>query len=183
MSRDEAFSAFVRERQAHLLRIAHALTGQRSSAEDLLQTALVKLYVAWPRLRRPEAAEAYARTTMVRAHIDETRRPWRREVPSEALPDRADSAADTAAGAGDETLLAALGALTPMQRSVVVLRHWLDLSVEQTARELGISTGAVKTHSHRAIAALRRSPSVVELAGRGSRPAGGSPSAGAGGRT
>lgn len=153
MSRDGAFTTFVEARRSHLLRVAFALTGDRSAAEDLLQTALVKLYVAWPRLRRHEAAEAFVRTTMVRANIDESRRPWRREVSTDLLPEVAAQEPDRE----DNGLLAALQQLPPMQRKVIVLRHWLDLSVDQTAKELGISSGAVKTHSHRAIAALRAS--------------------------
>jgi RNA polymerase sigma-70 factor (sigma-E family) len=122
-------------------------------AEDLLQTALVKLYVAWPRVKQPEA---YVRTTMVRANIDESRRPWRRETSTEDVPELARPDPEPE-GSG---LFAALQELPAMQRKVVVLRHWLDLSVAQTADELGISTGAVKTHSHRALAALRASRSL-----------------------
>lgn len=156
MSRDAAFTAFVTARRSHLLRIAVALTGNRHDAEDLLQTALVKLYVAWPRLRRPEAAEAYVRTTLVRANIDESRRPWRRETSTDAVPEIPVRDPDTEVGG----LFAALQQLPPMQRKVIVLRHWLDLSVDQTADELGISPGTVKAHSHRGLAALRASRSV-----------------------
>lgn len=151
MSRDVAFTSFVETRRSHLLRVAFALTGDRSAAEDLLQTALVKLYVAWPRLRRHEAAEAFVRTTMVRSNIDESRRPWRREFSTDVLPEVVAQEPER----DDAGLLVALQQLPPMQRKVVVLRHWLDMSVDQTAKELGISSGAVKTHSHRAIAALR----------------------------
>lgn len=156
MSRDADFTDFVRARRAHLLRIALALTGDRHRAEDLLQTALVKLYVAWPRV---EHHEAYVRTTLVRANIDESRRPWRRETATEAVPDvpSEDPQPETSG------LFRALQELPPMQRKVVVLRHWLDLSVAQTADELGISTGAVKTHSHRAVAALRASRALSDV--------------------
>lgn len=156
MSRDADFTDFVRARRAHLLRIALALTGDRHRAEDLLQTALVKLYVAWPRV---EHHEAYVRTTLVRANIDESRRPWRRETATDAVPDvpREDPEPGTSG------LFRALQELPPMQRRVVVLRHWLDLSVAQTADELGISTGAVKTHSHRAVAALRASLQLSDV--------------------
>lgn len=98
------------------------------------------------------------RTTLVRANIDESRRPWRREISTDSLPEVAGHDPDH----GDSGLLAALLQLPPMQRKVIVLRHWLDLSVEQTAKELGISTGAVKTHSHRGIAALRESHSLSD---------------------
>lgn len=151
MSRDAAFTEFVAARRGHLLRVALALTGDRHRAEDLVQTALVKLYVAWPRRSRWGSPEAYVRTIMVRANIDESRRPWRRETSTEQVPEVPVHDAEASSG----ELFAALQKLPPMQRKVVVLRHWLDLSVAQTAAELGISSGAVKTHSHRGLTALR----------------------------
>ena len=162
MSRDAAFTEFVAARRGHLLRVALALTGDRHAADDLLQTALVKLYVAWPRIRRPAAAESYVRTTMVRANIDESRRPWRRETSTEVLPDRPVTDPEPESSG----LFLALQELPAMQRKVVVLRHWLDLPVAQTADELGISVGAVKTHSHRALAALRASRVLQDPAAR-----------------
>ena len=87
---DEAtteFTDFVAARQAHLRRIAYALCGDWHRADDLLQTALTKLYVAWPRIRNRGGEEAYVRQIMVRANIDESRRPWRRDDPSDQLPD------------------------------------------------------------------------------------------------
>ena len=151
--RDAAFSEFVRARRTHLRRIAYGVCGDWHGADDLVQTALVKLYVAWPRVRRDGGEEAYARTIIVRSHIDETRRPWRRET----------SARRTAGGCGTEpfpleerdALFDALLALPLQQRKVVLLRHWLGLSVAETAAELGISQGTVKSHSSRALAALQ----------------------------
>ena len=78
-SRDDEFSEFVAARQVHLRRIAYAVCGDWHQADDLLQTSLVKLYVAWPRLHLDGREEAYARQIIVRANIDESRRPWRRE--------------------------------------------------------------------------------------------------------
>ena len=79
--RDAAFSEFVSARRTHLRRIAYALCGDWHRADDLVQTSLVKLYVAWPRLHRDGREEAYVRTDIVRADIDEHPRPWRRERP------------------------------------------------------------------------------------------------------
>jgi RNA polymerase sigma-70 factor (sigma-E family) len=152
-SRDEEFSAFVAARQVHLRRVAYALCGDWHRADDLLQTALVKLYVAWPRLHLDGREEAYTRQIIVRANIDESRRPWRRErsgldghdpVARPGLPTEERSA-----------LFDALQELPIMQRKVVVLRHWLGLSVEETARELGIRTGTVKSHSSRGVEKLK----------------------------
>ena len=152
-SRDEEFSAFVAARQLHLRRVAYAVCGDWHRADDLLQTALVKLYVAWPRLHLDGREEAYARQIIVRANIDESRRPWRREragldghdpVARRPLPTEERSA-----------LFDALQELPVMQRKVIVLRHWLGLSVEETASELGLATGTVKSHSSRGIEKLR----------------------------
>ena len=140
-------------RQTHLRRVAYALCGDWHLADDLLQTAFVKLYVAWPRLREPERAEAYTRRILVRAGVDESRRPWRRERPG--LDGHDSTAAPPGVGTEERSaLVEALQQLPPMQRKVVVLRHLLDLSVAETASELGISDGTVKSHTSRGLAAL-----------------------------
>ena len=153
MRRSETeYVAFVAARRPHLRRIAYTLCGDWHQAEDLVQTALAKLYVAWPRLHKAGAEEAYARQIIVRANIDESRRPWRREhagLDHHDVPVAADTSEDDRS-----ELIRALQQLPAMQRKVVVLRHWLDLSVEETARELGISSGTVKSHTSRALANL-----------------------------
>jgi RNA polymerase sigma-70 factor (sigma-E family) len=152
-SRDDEFAAFVAARQTHLRRIAYAVCGDWHRADDLLQTALVKLYVAWPRLHRDGREEAYTRQIIVRANIDEHRRPWRRE---QSGLDGHDPVSRTGLPVEDRSaLFDALQALPVMQRKVVVLRHWLGLSVDETAHELGISTGTVKSHSSRGIEKLQ----------------------------
>ncbi len=152
--RDAAFSEFVASRQVHLRRIAYAICGDWYRADDLLQTALTKAYVAWPRIRDDGREEAYVRRIIVRANVDEHRRPWRRE--RAGLEDH-DPAAAPAGLAVEErsALFDALQALPAMQRKTVALRHWLGLSVEETAAELGIATGTVKSHSSRGLAALQ----------------------------
>ncbi len=158
MTRDSDFSDFVAARRTHLRRVAYACCGDWHRAEDLVQTALVKLYVAWPRLHRDGREEAYVRQIIVRADIDERRRPWRRELPSPHATDGSlDPAAPAALDLGERSaLFEALQALPGQQRKVVVLRHWLGLSVAETAAELGIGEGTVKSHSSRGIAALQR---------------------------
>jgi RNA polymerase sigma-70 factor (sigma-E family) len=144
----------VTARQTHLRRVAYAICGDWHRAEDLLQTAFVKLYVAWPRLRDPAAAESYARRILVRANVDETRRPWRRE--STGL-DGLDHPAPQETDVEERSALVdALQQLPVMQRKVVVLRHMLDLSVAQTADELGIGEGTVKSHTARGLVALEQ---------------------------
>lgn len=151
--RQEAFVAYVAERRPALRRFAYLLTGDWHAAEDLTQIALTKLYVAWPRIDADGAHDSYARRTMLRSHLDERRRPWRRERPG---LDGVDAAAPEALPSEHtDALLAALRTLPPRQRATVVLRFWCDRSVEETADELGVSIGTVKSQTARATAALR----------------------------
>ena len=152
--RDAAFSEFVEARRTQLRRIAYAICGDWHRADDLVQTALVKLYVAWPRIARGGNEEAYVRTIIVRADVDDSRRPWRRESPG--LPAVDPPGRDPLPVEDRSALFEALQGLPIMQRKVVVLRHWLGLSVAETAHELRISQGTVKSHSHRGLEALRR---------------------------
>ena len=160
-ARDAAYTDFVAARQTHLRRIAYAICGDWHRADDLLQTALVKLYVAWPRVQHQGKEEAYVRRIMVRAHIDETRRPWRRETAG--LDGHDPAAREDLPSEERSALFDALQQLPLMQRKVVVLRHWLGLSVAETADELGIGEGTVKSHTSRGVeklkAALAESPS------------------------
>lgn len=153
LSRDDAFVEFVRARRTHLRRIAYAICGDWTQAEDLVQVALTKLYVAWPKIHREGAEEAYVRTIIVRANVDHHRRPWTRE--RVGLPEVDEPAPEGLAVEERSALFDALQALPAMQRKVVVLRHWLGLSVEETARELQIATGTVKSYSSRAVESLQ----------------------------
>lgn len=154
-SRDAEFAEFVGARRPALVRTARLLTaGDVHLAEDLVQTALTKLYVAWPRVRSANA-EPYARTVLVNAFTDLTRRPWwRRETSSESVPDRMDGAAPIPDGSGD-AVRAALAALPAGQRTAVVLRHWLDLDVAECARLMRVDPGTVKSQTARGLAKLR----------------------------
>jgi RNA polymerase sigma-70 factor (sigma-E family) len=151
--RQQEFTEFVQARRRHLLRFAYLLCGDWQQAEDLVQTSLTKLYVAWPRLRREGTEEAYARRTLVRCHLDERRRPWRRELASAHTPEPTPKAMLSFED-GDE-LRTAVRALPPRQRTVLVLRFWWGLSLEETARDLGCSVGTVKSQATRAVGRLR----------------------------
>ena len=119
-----------------------------------MQTALAKLYVAWPRASRADSVDAYVRRVIINSHLDETRRPWRRESPTE--DDRLDRAAPAGVAPEDaDALWAALKDLGPKQRRVVVLRHYWGLSVEETAADLGVSPGTVKSQTSAALEKLR----------------------------
>jgi RNA polymerase sigma-70 factor (sigma-E family) len=152
--RDAEYTEFVTSQRNPLVRMARLLTaGDEAYAEDLVQTTLTKLYVHWPKVRRAGNPVGYARTVLTHAFVDEQRRAHRRrETPTDAPTERPAPAEDRDLG---ETVLAALDGLPPRQRAVVVLRHWLDLDVAETARALGCSTGTVKSQNAKALSHLR----------------------------
>ena len=151
--RRDDFADYVAARRGYLRRVAYLMCGNWHSAEDLVQTALMKLYVAWPRIRRQGTEDAYARRIVLRAYLDEQRRPWRRE--SIGL-DGIDVAPDSPTSPEDEDeLRAALRTLPERQRATVVLRFWCGLSVEETAYDMGCSPGTVKSNTARALGTLR----------------------------
>lgn len=153
MSRDREFGEYVARRRPHLYRSAWLLCGDPNRAEDLVQETLTKLYVAWPRVMGADRVEAYVRRMLVNAHIDESRRPWRRERLRPELPDT--PGPPGAVEEADE-LWTALRALPAGQRRVVVLRHYWGLSIEETAADLNVTTGTVKSQTAAALASLRR---------------------------
>jgi len=151
--RDRAFVEYVAARRAVLYRTAYLICGDADRADDLVQIALAKAYVAWPRLERAGNLDAYVRRIVLNTHVDESRRGWRRES---LTYDDIEHPAPPAASESDEDLWAALHDLAPGQRRVVVLRHYWGLSVEETAADLGISPGTVKSQTSDALARLRR---------------------------
>ncbi len=152
---EQEYSAYVAARSTGLIRFAFLVCGDWHRAEDAVQTALTKLYLAWPRLHDRGAVDAYARRVVLRVLIDERRLGWfRRERSTQAPPDRADE--DPVATTGDRmALLAALSRLPPRQRAVLVLRFWEDQSIEQVSGLLGCSEGTVKSQSTRGLQTLR----------------------------
>jgi RNA polymerase sigma-70 factor (sigma-E family) len=151
-SEEADYREFVVSRYDALRRVAYLLCRDWHTADDLVSITLGKLYRHWHRGKDAHNLDAYVRAMLTRTWLDELRRPWRREVATESLPE----AVQPAATPTDRVaLLALLGRLPPRQRAVVVLRHYCDLSVEETADLLGISVGAVKSQSARGLAALR----------------------------
>jgi RNA polymerase sigma-70 factor (sigma-E family) len=152
---EEEFREFVAARSAALLRTAYLLAGDWATAEDLLQTALTKTYLAWKRLGGIEAIEPYARRVMVNTSTSWWRRRWHGERPTEVLPERA--GVDEIEQQLDRDLLwRHLTALPTRQRAVLVLRFYEDMSEAQTAALLNISAGTVKSQTSRALTTLRR---------------------------
>jgi len=131
------------------------LTGDWHTAEDLVQTCLVKLYRAWPRLDTGVDPDAYLRRMLINTRRSWWRVGWRREAPVASVPDRAGEADGQDRHAVAEAVRQALGALPARQRAALVLRFFEDLPEAQVADLLGCSVGTVKTHTHRGIRRLR----------------------------
>jgi RNA polymerase sigma-70 factor (sigma-E family) len=147
---DTDFDAFVGARMGALVRFAYALTGDLGHAEDLVQTALVRVY----RRNRPDDPERYLRRVIINANLSRFRRRRVREslvarLPEQAGPDPEPPAEQAAA------LVARLAGLSPRQRTVLALRYGADLSDAETAELLGISIGTVKSLASRGLARLR----------------------------
>jgi RNA polymerase sigma-70 factor (sigma-E family) len=150
----EAYREFVSVRMDQWRRTAYLLCGDWHTADDLVSTALVKLYRHWSRVAGMDNPEAYVRRMLLRAWLDERRRPWRREHSRAVLPERV-ADADPSRAADHLALLGLLAQLPARRRAVLVLRYFCDLSVEETAEVLGCSTGTVKSQTARALDTLR----------------------------
>jgi RNA polymerase sigma-70 factor (sigma-E family) len=154
MSRTDDFEEFAHARLPQLYRAAWLLCGDTHLAEDLVQEALAKVYTRWMRRLAPpiENPAAYAQTTLVRTFISQRRRRSSHELPSGALPEAVSVSGDVDLRM---TVAAALASLPPLDRAVLVLRFLDDRSVADTATQLGVSEGAVRNRSMRALSRLR----------------------------
>jgi RNA polymerase sigma-70 factor (sigma-E family) len=151
---DPEFREYVTTRGRALLRTAYLLTGNMADAEDLLQAALAKTYLAWDRIEDRGALDGYVRRAMVNTHISWWRRRRVQEFPTDELPDQV--VADHAAGSDlQETMRRAIDRLPERMRSAVVLRYYEDMTEAEVAERLGVSLGTVKSTVSRAVAKLR----------------------------
>lgn len=159
-TRDEEFTEWMTARQGVLFRTAYLVAGDRQTAEDLVQTAAAKLYLAWDRVSERGNVDAYMRRIIINENNSLWRRPWKKrervvvDVPESGYvdartdPEQADPV-ETAA------LWSAVQALPPRQRAVIVLRYYQDLSEAEIADSLQISPGTVKSQASRAMSTLR----------------------------
>jgi RNA polymerase sigma-70 factor (sigma-E family) len=148
---DREFEDFVVARSGQLRRVAYLVVRDWQHAEDVVQTALVSVYLAWPRVRRRDAVNAYARRAVVNAAIS-----WTRKKRPELLTATVADDLRAHEPSYDDELVVALKQLTPAQAAVVALRYLEDMSVADVAETLGISQGTVKSQSSRGLAGLRR---------------------------
>lgn len=168
---DDDFAEFAEASYGGLRHAAYLLTGDRHAAEDATQTALVRTYAAWSRVRRDDAY-AYARRVLVN-HVTDRWRRKAREYPVSELPER-DGSPDPA----DEVALrhwvtGALATLTVRERAVIVMRYLFDLPEAAVAADLGVSVGTVKSTSSRALAKLRVRAGDTPGDEAGAQPVGG----------
>jgi RNA polymerase sigma-70 factor (sigma-E family) len=168
-SRDAEYTEYVAARLSSLRRLAAVLCDDWQRADDLVQAALVKLYVHWGRVRAASHTDAYARAVLVREFIHDRRSTWVKRVSLSG------QVTDSPAAAVDHDavldLRAAVAALPARQRATLVLRFYCDLNVDQAAEILGCSPGTVKSQTARALDAVRRALGPAGAAGSAGHPA------------
>ncbi|MCX5525132.1 SigE family RNA polymerase sigma factor [Streptomyces bobili] len=158
-----SFTSYVSARQPVLLRTARSLTANPSDAEDLLQTALAKTYVAWERIEDHRALDGYVRRALLNTRTSQWRKRKVDEFACEELPEPEpqpghDDPAERQALR--DAMWRAIMKLPARQRAMVVLRYYEDLSEAQTAEVLGVSVGTVKSAVSRALGKLRDDPEL-----------------------
>ncbi|MEV6039001.1 SigE family RNA polymerase sigma factor [Nonomuraea sp. NPDC052116] len=153
---DDGFADYVAQRHWRLRRMAYLLVRDWDLAEDLVQTALAKAWVAWRRIEGDP--DRYVYRIIVNTHASWWRRRWRGEVPTDTVPDRADAQDVAAAVSDQDALWNAIGGLSQRQRAVIVLHYFEGRTLAQVADIAGCSLGTVKTQLSRALTRLRVDP-------------------------
>ncbi|TYL49712.1 SigE family RNA polymerase sigma factor [Nocardioides sp. BGMRC 2183] len=145
------FADFVAQRRAVLVRTVVLLGCPSGDAEDLVQTALLKCYRSWRRVSRADNPDGYVHRILLTTFYDARKRRWNGELPTEVLPEGPTVRPDWETGIA---VRRALAQLRPVEREVLVLRYYADLSERDTAAALGVAPGTVKSRTARALAAL-----------------------------
>jgi RNA polymerase sigma-70 factor (sigma-E family) len=159
-----AFGEFMRGRWSALVRLGYGLTGDLRLAEDLARSALAKAYASWPRVLRTGDPNVYVCGVMLKGSLGMFRKHRTHQPSNDAAP--GPGAAQQARGDGDRpALVMALMRLSAGQRSVVLLRYWMDMTETEVATALGCSVGSVRSQASRALAALRASGVGEDVAG------------------
>ncbi|WP_405778992.1 SigE family RNA polymerase sigma factor [Streptomyces sp. NBC_00859] len=157
-----SFATYMRARGPVLLRTARSLTANPNDAEDLLQTALTKTYVAWERIEDHRALDGYVRRALLNTRTSQWRKRKVDEFTCEDLPEPETAPEPDAAEqqALRDAMWQAVMKLPDRQRAMLVLRYYEDLSEAQTAEVLGVSIGTVKSAVSRALGKLREDPEL-----------------------
>ncbi|MEJ3745347.1 SigE family RNA polymerase sigma factor [Actinomycetes bacterium KLBMP 9797] len=151
---DQEYVAYVSAASSRLRHSAYLLCGDPHRADDIVQATLVAVYLKWSRIRDVGNIDGYVHRILVRRYLDETRRSWAKVLLSWRTPETPARPGPSVEDA--DVVRSALAELTPGQRSVLVLRFFADLSVEQTAAALGCSTANVTSQTSRGIARMRQ---------------------------
>lgn len=151
-----------------LRRLALLLCQDWHRADDLAQSALIKAYVHWSKAASADNTDGYVNAILVREFLHERRSSWARRV--SLTGDAPETAARSVDHEGHLDLQAAVAALPPRQRAVLVLRFYCDLNVYQSAQVLGCSPGTVKSQTAKALDSLRRALGPAADAGFTGRP-------------
>jgi RNA polymerase sigma-70 factor (sigma-E family) len=146
------YREFASARAMQLFRLAYLMCGDWHEAEDLVQTTLASLFVAWNRVRRRNSMDTYARRVLVNAFLSQRRLKRSRETPIAQFTDVSAPAVDADLRL---TLVAALRTLPSRSRAVVVLRYLEDHSIESVAELMDATPAAVKSLNTRGLAQLR----------------------------
>lgn len=158
----EGVTALYEAHAVGLIRLGYVMLGDRSTAEDVVQEAFLGLYGRWDRLDDPDKALTYVRSSVLNGCREALRTQIRRE-----RRDRAAAALDTHTpfdstsaplllAEEHQEVLAAVCKLADRQREALMLRYYLGLSTNETARVMGISVGTVKSALSRAMTTLGR---------------------------
>jgi RNA polymerase sigma-70 factor (sigma-E family) len=157
------YSEYFAVRAVPLRQLAYAMSGDWHLADDLVQHTFLQLYRHWRRLE-PATLDAYTRKVVVNAYLSHRRR-YRRE---HVVADPPDGAIAGPGEGADIAVGAALAALPPRQRALVVLRHMEDMSISEAADLLGVTEGTVKSQTARGLQKLRAAmnqPALEEFRG------------------
>ncbi|MDQ3887169.1 MAG: SigE family RNA polymerase sigma factor [Actinomycetota bacterium] len=155
---EQEFAEYFVTRRDAVRRTAYLICGDWHRADDLAQTAFVALHRRWRKIRDKRALDAYVRRSLMRAAIDESRRPWRREHAVEELPDTSSNGSEDTVDnvvARRSALVDGLQRVPPRQRAVLVLRFFEGQSVADVATTLNCTEGTVKSQTARGLDALR----------------------------
>ncbi|MFD0583707.1 SigE family RNA polymerase sigma factor [Dactylosporangium darangshiense] len=168
---DVTYEDFVNSRLAALARYAVMLTGDRHTAEDLVQETMVRAQLHWKKVCRADVPERYVKRMMANLYVDWKRGPWWRRVLLRGEPDEAVPVSiDIAEGAADRDLLwTALAGLPRQQRAAVVLRYYEDMPDAEIAEALGCTVGTARGYISRALSTLRSRLSGRDLIAEGAR--------------
>lgn len=164
---EDDFDEFYAASAQRITTQVYAMIGDRDEAQECVQEAFARAWVARRRLEAVRHPEAWVRTTAYRLAVSR----WRRAVRARRAPDRALQGSGTVPGPSETyvAVVAALRHLPAVQRQAIVLHHLADLPVQDVAAELGVPEGTVKTRLRRGRATLATllSEDLLEVCGRG----------------